>query len=245
MDLYENTVIGSFLYGLGLEVGAQLGTSVLVSGVDLLQQTPLDQSLGDLLIKAPRYFRLIEFKRATNQEMKEHKKLADLAEILWCEERARELVATSFSIHHIVHIYHIEAAERRVEIHLSERPYLMEGRQHHCTIPELCRKTAATMLSPPDDPSPDLCAHYLRILRSLHEGPKKPTGGGAALLVAVREGIIEYAHLADLTDIWRTHEELIKLQARHERTRDHSTHIPPRKKERSEPTPPESPEQER
>ena len=244
MDLYENTVIGSFLYGLGLEVSAQLGTSVLVSGVDLLQQTPLDQSLGDLLIKAPRYFRLIEFKRATSQELKEHKKLADLAEKLRHEERARELVATSLSIHHIVHIYHTETADRRVEIHLSERPYLMEGRQHHCTIPQLCRKTAAAMLSPPDDPSLDLCARYLRILRSHHEGPKKPTGGGAALLIAVREGIIEYAHLADLTDIWRSHEELSALHTRHERTRNRSTHSAPRERE-IEPAAVKSTEQER
>lgn len=71
MGHYENTFIGSFLYGLGIEIGASSADHPLVTGVDLLQQTPLDQSLADLLIKAPCYVSIIEFKRSENRDEKE------------------------------------------------------------------------------------------------------------------------------------------------------------------------------
>ena len=63
MKLYENVVIGNFLYGLGVSVGARLGGNVLPASVNLLQQTPEDSAPCD----APRSFPgtplLIEFTR--------------------------------------------------------------------------------------------------------------------------------------------------------------------------------------
>jgi hypothetical protein len=41
---------------------------------------------------------------------------------------------------------------------------------------------------------------------------KRPFGGGGTLLVAVRDGIIEHAYVNDLTDIFRTQEQLRKLE---------------------------------
>lgn len=70
---YENIVIGNFLYGLGLAMGRHPRG---VDGcVNLLQQTPLDPVLGDVMLHFPAVWRLIEFKRAGANMHKEHAKL--------------------------------------------------------------------------------------------------------------------------------------------------------------------------
>ncbi len=67
MKLYENVVIGNFLYGLGVSVGAQLRGHILPASVNLLQQTPEDKALADVLLSFPGTLRLIEFKSADNR----------------------------------------------------------------------------------------------------------------------------------------------------------------------------------
>lgn len=47
MKLYENVVIGNFLYGLGFSIGRSLPEQ-RTSVVNLLQQTPADKTLGVL-----------------------------------------------------------------------------------------------------------------------------------------------------------------------------------------------------
>ena len=66
---YENVIIGNFLYALGLAMGRQ---SMPVDGcVNLLQQTPADPALGDLMLQFPGVWRLVEFKRGGGDEKKE------------------------------------------------------------------------------------------------------------------------------------------------------------------------------
>ena len=60
--LYENQLIGHFIYQLGIracKTGAEL-----IDNIQLLQQTPLDKPLGDLLSSCAGKFFLIEFKRS-------------------------------------------------------------------------------------------------------------------------------------------------------------------------------------
>ena len=45
----------------------------------MLQQTPLDTRLGDVLVFNSSFFRVIEFKRASNDAAKEHQKLESLS----------------------------------------------------------------------------------------------------------------------------------------------------------------------
>lgn len=72
MDILENNVIGSFIFGLGRQVEARHGRMPCEPiGVELLQQTPLDTSLGDVLIANAKIVRLIEFKRESNRDAKE------------------------------------------------------------------------------------------------------------------------------------------------------------------------------
>src|SRR5437588_9875109 len=83
MDIYENIVIGTFLYNLGLEIGLRGRSALDLSTAPIqLQQTPLDPSFGDVLIANPRVVRLIEFKRAAARVKKEKAKLRVLRRIL-------------------------------------------------------------------------------------------------------------------------------------------------------------------
>ncbi|MDR6935700.1 hypothetical protein [Luteibacter sp. 3190] len=216
MDLYENTLIGTFLYGLGIEMGTRLGGAAVVSGVDLLQQTPLDQSLGDVLIKAPRHFRLFEFKRATNRDPKEAEKRSHLLMAMDKAPNGKALFDTSRAIHSLVRIDQVELTNRRLETKLAERAYV-GGELGACTIPELCRRTAHAMLAADGEPNARQCDAYLRLLADVSGRLKHPTGGGGTLLVAARDGIVEYAHVAQISDIFRTHEQLRGIQAAYER----------------------------
>lgn len=60
--LYENQLIGHFIYELGLYAGAQ--NLKRNNEIHLIQQTPLDTKLGDLLANYGGKFFLFEFKRS-------------------------------------------------------------------------------------------------------------------------------------------------------------------------------------
>ncbi len=83
MAIYENIIIGNFLFALSLKIGAyREGTFVPGLGVHLMQQTPLDVVLGDVLLAGPRSIALLEFKRAADRRSKESRKLVALAALL-------------------------------------------------------------------------------------------------------------------------------------------------------------------
>src|SRR5215472_14645009 len=84
-DIYENIVIGNFLFGLGAAMGwRHRNQPAPPTSVSLLQQTPLDERLGDVLVENARLIRLIEFKRTTNRRAlkKETEKRDRLAKAL-------------------------------------------------------------------------------------------------------------------------------------------------------------------
>jgi hypothetical protein len=98
-DIYENPVIAGFMALLFREHGIRHGRAPFEPfGFELLQQTPLDQTLGDVLIAQARLVRLIEFKRRRNKSRKERVKLAVLMTAL---EGAGNvpLVAVSREVH--------------------------------------------------------------------------------------------------------------------------------------------------
>lgn len=77
---YENIIIGNFLYGLGLAMGAQPRPAA--GSINLLQQTPLDRPLGDVMVHYPGALRLIEFKRTQADWGKEQAKYQSLTSAL-------------------------------------------------------------------------------------------------------------------------------------------------------------------
>jgi hypothetical protein len=81
-DVLENIIIGVFIDAFGFERGRRYGVKCEPIGVELLQQTPLDSTLGDVLIANSRIVRLIEFKREENKDSKEYSKFMLLSRAL-------------------------------------------------------------------------------------------------------------------------------------------------------------------
>jgi hypothetical protein len=46
MKLYENVVIGNFLFSLGFAISAKSKTNTILTSINLLQQTPADKLLA-------------------------------------------------------------------------------------------------------------------------------------------------------------------------------------------------------
>jgi hypothetical protein len=83
VPIYENLVIGNFLYALGLKIGARRHDYLAPDlAVHLTQQTPLDIVLGDVLLTGPRAVALLEFKRAAARRSKERSKLVKIEDAL-------------------------------------------------------------------------------------------------------------------------------------------------------------------
>ncbi len=94
-DVLENTVISAFIFGLGQAAGLVPCEPI---GVELLQQTPMDAFLGDVLIAKAKFVRLIEFKRELNKSPKERAKVQRLRTVLGMEPYAH-LESLSREVH--------------------------------------------------------------------------------------------------------------------------------------------------
>jgi hypothetical protein len=80
MDVYENIIIGNFLFALGVQMtilNRKRGFPPPTS-LNLLQQTRPDTVLADVLLSNASICRLIEFKRESNKSPKEREKRQDL-----------------------------------------------------------------------------------------------------------------------------------------------------------------------
>jgi hypothetical protein len=99
LKLYESVVIGNFLYGLGASVRAKSKSETVISSINLLQQTPADTELADVLIKFSGLVRIVEFKTFENKDPKEYIKWTKLNAALKSRE---DLIPVSRSVHWFV-----------------------------------------------------------------------------------------------------------------------------------------------
>lgn len=208
MALYENTFIGSFLYGLGIQIGASSAQQPRVTGVDLLQQTPLDSPLADLLIHAPDYVSIIEFKRRENRSEKESEKRAWLSRNIGVSVDPGRLQRISRAMHFQIDL---ESVGKSLVVRL--RPYLDEDEAGQTIdLANLCRWFADAMGKSDPTPSPQDRAEYLAFLRTTHGKDSASGGGGSVLIVAAKDGLIRHAVVDDLRDFFRTPNQLLALQ---------------------------------
>lgn len=96
MKIYENLVIGNFLYALGISIGKATAEKTQFSVINLLQQTPDDKLLGDLLIEYPGVVKLIEFKNKKSNLKKEKDRIDQLTISL---DNNQEMHTTSKKVH--------------------------------------------------------------------------------------------------------------------------------------------------
>ena len=155
---YENIFIGNFLVTLGLHIGTRCGLNAPPASVSLLQQTPMDKSIGDLMLEFPGVLKIIEFKRQENDSIKEASKMETLAAYL-----DAELASVSRSVHWYIETINEEKAFRSEAV-----PYLDFRLKRQPSVPtawDLLKVIVdeVTDASRPH-PAPELFKRYLAAL---------------------------------------------------------------------------------
>lgn len=200
LKVYENVVIGNFLYSLGFSVRSHLDKDTpFPSVVNLLQQTPVDKELGDVLLTFPGLVRLIEFKMKGASLKKE--KIRHQALSLALEGENAMLVETSRSVH-----WYIELSAKSETAPLISRvvPYLDAFTDQQSLrsggIEEMVDQTARQAVMETDPLSREHARAYLDLVRvTLRKD--KPVGAGGLLLVMDAQGGMHFAQVQDLLDL--------------------------------------------
>jgi hypothetical protein len=200
MKLYENVVIGNFLYALGFAVRARRTTGTSVSVVNLLQQTPDDKRLGDLLLTFPGVVRLIEFKAEANRSAKERARHTVLKNALSAEPRLE-------SVSRKVHWYVKTAPSEPTALTVRIVPYLdafPDGYSQYDRL-ETFIQTLAQDIAGGRPVNLSAEADYLEwVRRTQGEGE---FGSGGLLLAADADGSLHYAQLLDMSELRLSHRE--------------------------------------
>jgi len=199
MKLYENVVIGNYLYGLGIAVGAHLGAkkASFPSIVSLLQQTPDDTAIGDVLITAPGALRVLEFKREDNADPKEEKRFDRLCKVL--TKYPPRMSAVSREVH-----WYIETKPIKDRFDDRVVPYLEAfPRQKAFTagsdLAKFVERTAQSMVGGQPSYTEEEAAAYLGLLASIHKNGR--IGSGGLLFKISPNGSIHYAELVSILDL--------------------------------------------
>jgi hypothetical protein len=200
VPIYENLVIGNFLFALGLKIGARRDDALAPDlGVHLLQQTPLDIVLGDVLLAGPRSVALLEFKRAADRRSKERGKLVAI-EALLQNPKFQALRTTSRQMH-----FYVETRDILEEGFSRVLPYLDlltddRGSSLEQLVDDLAfRAKSAPVLA---EMHIEACERYLELVclcqgRSYHATPGLLVGVGG-------DGRIAFAPVEDVRNLRTT-----------------------------------------
>ncbi|WP_075255784.1 hypothetical protein [Herbaspirillum camelliae] len=213
MSIYENVVIGNFLFGLGMALGARARTNIQPPvSINLLQQTPLDPMLGDALLQGSRAMRILEFKRAENSSQKEASKRRALEAILG-NKQWKPLAELSRQVH-----WYIESSHSVSKLDFTICPYLdFEHRSHLVgpTFQEMISNFADELSS--DGPSRSaLFKQYLNLL--ILTSKKQSTGSGAMIVFMSECGELRYVaveHFHELDLHLDKYHDLVRGRASH------------------------------
>ncbi|MBF0354941.1 MAG: hypothetical protein HQL43_06880 [Alphaproteobacteria bacterium] len=211
MDVYENIVIGSFLYGLGLKMGVGAGgLGSEPTSISLFQQTPLDRPLSDLLFANPRIIRIFEFKRRDNESNKELVKRGLLEDALAGQEMA-PLAAISREIHWYVESDYRHEGGQTLAMPYLDFPARSDVQDLTAFIDRLIREAA----TPANDQKLSLSKEYLNVLLRLALGAK---GGSGTFIVSVTGGGgLQFVHLPDVQELFMTPQMIIDRRLEQER----------------------------
>lgn len=210
MKLYENVVIGNFLYGLGFSIRSHLKSQTFPSIISLLQQTPADKVLGDLLIEFPGVVRVIEFKQRSNTSNKERLRLGQLKAALGDDPGMQQV---SREIHWFIET---DPAEKtfvsRIVPYLDAYP---KDKQQH-DFASFINTVARDAVEAKSVSSLDDQRRYLQLIAICQGGGEVSSGG---LVVAISpEGNLQYVELTSMMELRLQHKEFVaKISARMEK----------------------------
>ncbi|WGK59955.1 hypothetical protein [Pantoea sp. SS70] len=210
MKLYENVVIGNFLYGLGVSVGARLGGEVLPASVNLLQQTPEDKALGDVLLSFPGTLRLIEFKSAANRSDKEETRFRKLSHALECRKGLSE-------VSHRIHWYVETTPDVQSGVKTYFSSYLsalsQPARQAEPLNLErfIAQTTRSIFSAQTEAEDPVAVSNSLKLIRWCQDVDEK-SSAGALIVVCDGRGNLQYAELKNIMELSMTHEKWLEYR---------------------------------
>lgn len=199
LKLYENVVIGNFLYGLGASIQAKSEDSVIGTSVNLLQQTPADTLLADVLLESQGVVRVIEFKRRANKDKKEPEKQGIL---LTAIRDQPELKKISRSIH-----WFIETDPSNNSFVSRIVPYLdaYSNEKSQYSLSTFIESTAEEAVKEKLPFSSHDVHLYLDFLMACAGSNQVGTGG--VLLSVQKDGSITFGTLSSITELRLTLKE--------------------------------------
>lgn len=203
MKLYENITIGNFLFALGYSLRDKQGKDMLAGSVNLLQQTPADQLLGDVLLKFTGVVRLIEFKAEGASLAKEKARHSLLCPAI----QGAKLEPISREVHWL-----IETKATENTLGLRVVPYLDAFPRPKGPRVELLEEFIHTLAK--DIVSQNVLYtgaqinEYLAWVRRTQG--KGEVGSGGLLLLAEPGGLLRFAPLIDLLELNLEHSLWIK-----------------------------------
>jgi hypothetical protein len=205
VPIYENLVIGNFLYALGLKIGARQHDYLAPDlAVNQIQQTPIDFVLGDVLLVGPRAVALLEFKREANWEgrRKEGDKLLKIETVLK-HPKFEELRDTSRQIH-----FYVETSDLEEGLESRVLPYLdLRTDDRMSGLEQLIDNLASQAMSAPALTETDkkACQRYLKLVCRCQGRNGHSYHASPGLLVGVRgDGRIAFVTVDDIRDLQKT-----------------------------------------
>lgn len=195
MKLYENVTIGNFLFALGYSIRDKQPRRQLQGSINLLQQTPADELLGDVLLKFKGVVRLIEFKAEGADLTKELGKHAALQVAL--EDKG--LVDISKDVH-----WFVETKATEHTLGLRTLPYLdafprLRGPKLQ-RFDEFINTLADDIAKQRVTYTGAQIKEYMAWVRHINAGGGE-VGSGGLLLVAEPGGLVRFAPLEDMLDL--------------------------------------------
>jgi hypothetical protein len=202
LKLYENVVIGNFLYALGAAVQAKSNSNIALSAVSLLQQTPADKELGDILLEFPGVIRLIEFKSLDNKSPNERARHFQLTSAIGED---KNLIMLSKSIHWFVGTV---PKEQMFDSYIL--PYLeaYSGENSRYSLERFIEVTAEEAVRGEGRFSREALRYYLSLIAHCQGSGKINTG--ALLLSIDTAGNINYVVLRDMMELRLQHRDFVR-----------------------------------
>jgi hypothetical protein len=166
---------------------------MVVSAVSLLQQTPADKLLGDVLIEFAGTIRLIEFKNRHSNPRKEKVKHKQITAAVSDNENA---ITISKSVH-----WFIETEPQGQQFVARIVPYLeaypRENRQH--SLERFIETTAEEAIRKEALYSQEDLRFYLRLVTACQGSGS--VGSGALILAVIGSGNLKFAELTSMTQL--------------------------------------------
>lgn len=204
MKLYENVVIGNFLYGLGFAMASRVKAG-FPSVVNLLQQTPDDKRLGDLFVRFPGLLRLLEFKQRDADHGKEQERHRKLVASL---ERLPRAALVSREVHWFVETEPVEKTfVSRIVPYLDAYP----RKDGQSDFGSFINQTADAATVEPQFTEEEL-NNYLRHVCFTNKAGEAGSGG---LVTSIsKDGELYYAELTSIHDLDLSRKKVIANRLR-------------------------------